>query len=122
MENFARMGESTNECVVAHAPETREAIRTGHDNKLIVRAELGVADDIRVRKPEQKLTLRQLPDAGGAFSLIGHLQGDGASFRLACEQKFSARAEENLLDFIRVSQPGCNGLACFQAPHPSGPI
>ena len=77
--------------VVAHTPETREAVRTGHDHKLIVRAELGVANDIRMRKSEQKLTFRQLPDAGGAFSLVGILKRDGDSFRLAGEQEFSAR-------------------------------
>jgi hypothetical protein len=89
--------------VVAHAPETREAIRTGHQHELIVRAELGVPNDVRVRKPKQKLTFRHLPDADRAFSLVGVLPRDGSSFRLAGEQKFSAGAEENLLDYSNAA-------------------
>src|SRR6266542_6182278 len=83
-----------------------------------------MANDVRMRKAEQELTLRQLPDVGGAFSFIGHRQSDddGPSLRLAGEQKLSATAEENLLDLIRVSQPRSDGFACFQVPDPSGRI
>src|SRR5881409_3502647 len=40
MVNLARMRESANERVVAHAPDSRETIRAGHDHQLFVRAEL----------------------------------------------------------------------------------
>src|ERR1051325_3350109 len=66
MENFAGMAQRAPQRVIAPPPKTRKPIRTGHDHNLIVRAELGVTNDVRMRKPKQKLTLRHLPDAGGA--------------------------------------------------------